>query len=60
MTEKEVLKTIKSLACSQGFYGRMYEGLASLKETSPEDYEAIMDEYKNAKDSLDLVMMIEC
>ncbi len=52
MNKNQILNTIKSLARSQGFYGRMLnnitdEGLDYLEE-------------QNFKDPVDLVMFIEC
>lgn len=53
MTKEQILGAIKSLAMSQGFYGRL---LREIKET-PE----ILDELErqNFKDSLDMVFFLE-
>lgn len=53
MNKKEIMKTIKSLARSQGFYGRLYETLKS----NPEALEFL--EKQNFKDSLEMVMFLE-
>lgn len=53
MNKKEIMKTIKSLASSQGFYGRLYETLKS----NPEALEFL--EKQNFKDSLEMVMFLE-
>ena len=62
MKMDEILDTIKSLACSQGMYGRLLRDLMELKENSPYDYEQVVQmlESKNFKDSLDFVMWYEC
>lgn len=53
MNKKEIMEAIKSLAKSQGFYGRLYE---DLKENT-EALEFL--EKQNFKDSLDMVMFLE-
>lgn len=58
MKREEIMKTIRSLASSQGLYGRLYR---SLMELSKEEFNKVMVELEkqNFKDSLDLVMFIE-
>lgn len=53
MTKEQILNTIKSLAMSQGFYGRLLRDI--------NDDESILDELvaQNFADSLDLVMYLE-
>lgn len=53
MNAQEIMEAIKSLAKSQGFYGRLYR---TLKE-NPEALEFL--EKQNFKDSLDMVMFLE-
>lgn len=53
MTKQEIMEAIKSLAKSQGFYGRLYE---TLKE-NPEALDFLAKQ--NFKDSLDMVMFLE-
>lgn len=53
MNKQEIMDAIKSLAQSQGFYGRLYE---TLKE-NPEALEFL--EKQNFKDSLDMIMFLE-
>lgn len=53
MNKKEIMEAIKSLAHSQGYYGRLYE---TLKENS-EALEFL--EKQNFKDSLEMVMFLE-
>lgn len=57
MKRKEILNTIKMLASSQGFYGRLYETI-----TTSESKDEILDELEqqNFKDALDLVFYFEC
>ena len=57
MTESEVIKNIKMLAQSQGFYGRLLENLEEAKGTI--EYEEFIDGLKDCKDAVDMVMKIE-
>jgi len=57
MTKQEILNSIKSLASSQGFYGRLYEKLNDNSEESDEFLDKL--ESLNLKDSVDLVMYLE-
>lgn len=53
-----IKETIKSLAASQGFYGRLLEGINEL----PEDKLAVFREElekQNFKDPVDIVMYFE-
>jgi hypothetical protein len=54
MTKEQILGAIKSLAMSQGFYGRL---LRDINENP-----AMLDELErqNFKDSLDMVLFLEC
>ncbi|MCI7555078.1 MAG: hypothetical protein MST00_06575 [Tenericutes bacterium] len=58
MKREEIMETIKSLASSQGFYGRLYRDLMELDE---DEYDEVMTELEsqNFKDGVDLVMFIE-
>lgn len=53
MTKEEIMETIKSLAKSQGFYGRLYE---FFKE-NPEVLDFLAKQ--NFKDRLDMIMFLE-
>lgn len=53
MTRKEIMEAIKSLAHSQGYYGRLYEEL----KDNDEAIEFL--EKQNFKDSLEMVMFLE-
>lgn len=57
MKRDEILATIKMLASSQGFYGRLYESIMNA---------AFKDEYldylesQNFRDAVDMVLFFEC
>lgn len=57
MSHSDMLATIKSLASSQGYYGRLYNQLT----TDPECAEAFYDaaDRANIQDQVDLVLFIE-
>lgn len=57
MKREEIMETIKSLAGSQGSYGRLYGDLMELDE---DEYDEVMTklESQNFKDGVDLVMFI--
>ena len=57
MKRQEILDTIKTLASSQGLYGRLYEQI-----TTAENKDEILTtlEKENFKDALDLVFFFEC
>lgn len=57
MSRSEVMVLIRNLSKSQGFYGRL---LSQLEEAEEEDRNEWLDSFKNCKDSLDVVMQIEC
>lgn len=54
MSKAEIYETIKSLARSQGFYGKVLEVIDNDK--------SILDELEkqNFKDSVDMVLFFEC
>lgn len=54
MTKEQILGEIKSLAMSQGFYGRL---LRDINENP-----AMLDELErqNFKDGLDMILFLEC
>lgn len=58
MNKKQILKVIKNLAKSQGFYDRLYSKLTDGSEESEAYLEELVEQkFKNA---VDLVMFIEC
>ena len=54
MTKDEILNTIKSLAMSQGFYGRLLRDI----NDNPEILDRL--EEQNFQKPLDLVLFLEC
>ena len=57
MNKEQILDAIRSLAASQGFYGRLYDTLTDGSEQSDE-FLAIMEE-QNFNDVADMVMWLE-
>lgn len=59
MDRKDIIDTIKALARSQGFYGRL---LGKINSLDTADYNAVMNELEKQKFTcvLDLVMYFEC
>ena len=64
MKEQKVLQIIKDLAQSQGFYGRLYAGLMHNKNSDcPIErgaYKEYMEQFKDCKEPVDVIMVIEC
>lgn len=58
MNRKEILNAISNLSSSQGFYGRLYEQLTNESEDSERFLSEL--EAQNFKDSVDLIMYLEC
>lgn len=58
MNRNEIMDLIRSLAKSQGLYGRI---LANIEALNAEDYERLMTalEAENFKDSVDFIMWVE-
>ena len=54
MKKERILAVIKSLACSQGFYGRVLEQI----ERNPKLLDEL--ERQNFNDELDLIFYFEC
>lgn len=61
MKMNEIISTIKSLAQSQGFYGRLLGYLISVKDNDPDKYDRIVEELEgqNFKDPVDMVLYFE-
>lgn len=57
MNKEQILDAIRSLAASQGFYGRLYDTLTDGSEQSDE-FLATMEE-QNFGDVVDMVMWLE-
>ena len=62
MKMKEIKETIKSLASSQGFYGRLLASIETMEEMFPQDYKKLAEELEsqNFENAVDLIMYIEC
>jgi len=61
MDIEQILAAIRSLAQSQGYYGRLYNELQKMQTNDPDQWEEVknMLEAQNFKDSLDMVMYFE-
>ena len=62
MKMKEIKEIIKSLASSQGSYGRLLASIETMEEMFPQDYEKLVEELErqNFQNAVDLIMYIEC
>lgn len=58
MKKNEIMKAFKSLAQSQGFYGRIVDELESMSESNRNMYLEGLEK-QNFKDAVDLVMFME-
>ena len=58
MKRDQIIDTFKSLACSQGFYGRLLAAINDADEDSREEFFAEL-EAQNFRDPLDLILYIE-
>ena len=59
MSKNEVMQIIKSLARSQGSYGRLANTIEE-REAMGDDLTPFFNRFKNCKDAVDVVMEIEC
>lgn len=61
MDIEQILAAIRSLAESQGYYGRIYDTLQSVQANDPDKWAEVKNtlEAQNFKDSLDMVMYFE-
>ena len=61
MTFEEILNLIQDLARSQGFYGRLYESIMTLKDKAPDLYEELRTNLETHKfvDAVDFITFIE-
>ena len=62
MKMEDIKSTIKSLASSQGFYGRLLASMETMEKMFPKDYEEVVKELEsqNFQNAVDLVMYFEC
>lgn len=58
MKREQILATFRSLAMSQGFYGRLLDQIDSVDEETREAFLSDL-ESRNFRDAVDLVMWIE-
>ena len=61
MKEKEIIDIILDLSHSQGSYGRLYHDLVVLKESNPDNYAKLMQEWEaeQFEKPLDLILFLE-
>lgn len=61
MDIEQIMAAIRSLAESQGYYGRLYNELWEMQTNDPEKWEEVKNklEAQNFSDSLDVVMYFE-
>ena len=57
MAKKKVLGVFKMLARSQGFYGRLLSSIGYNGENVDDEF---FEQFKNCKNAVDVVMMVEC
>ena len=62
MKRDQILSTIRELAASQGFYGRLYSGIMEARENDFDAYDDYMCmlEDQHFSDPVDLVLFFEC
>ena len=58
MNREQILDAFRSLAHSQGFYGRLLEQIDSVDEETREDFLSDL-ESRHFRDVVDLVMWVE-
>ena len=58
----DILENIKSLARSQGFYGRLYERLIEVRDNDADAWDEVVSELEAQKfrTALDMVFYFEC
>lgn len=59
MKKGEILAIFKSLSRSQGFYSRIYNSLMELSEEERNKRLQPLED-KNFKDTIDLILYLEC
>lgn len=59
MTRNDILDAIRTLARSQGFYGRLLDAIYEADDDARDEFlDTLEDQHFN--DTLDLVMFLEC
>lgn len=58
---EQILDLIKSLSCSQGFYGRLYRDLMMLRSDDLDAYNEVVEELEsqNFTSDLDVILYLE-
>ena len=61
MNIEEIMAAVRSLAESQGYYGRLYNELCEMQTNDPDKWEEVKNtlEGQHFNDSLDMVMYFE-
>ena len=59
MKRNDIIALFKSLACSQGFYGRLLRDIDALPDDLKEQFWNDM-EAQRFKDAIDVILYIEC
>lgn len=61
MDIEQIMAAIRSLAQSQGFYGRLYKNMKAKQANDPEQWGEIVEtlEAQNFKDTVDMIMFFE-
>ena len=61
MDIEQIMAAIRSLAESQGYYGRLYNDLREMQTNDPEKWEEVKNtlEGQHFKDSLEMVLFFE-
>lgn len=59
MKEQQVVNIIRILSRSQGFYGRLLESLMEAKKNDPDAYHGFLKQFKDCKDEVEVILMIE-
>lgn len=59
MDFEKAKSVIKSLAKSQGFYGRLLKQIEDFTEEQKADFEKVLKE-NNVETDLDLIFLLEC
>ena len=61
MNIRQILNSIRQLAMSQGFYGRLLRSLLEIRDNDPEGWTEIVDtlEGQHFADDLDMVLYFE-
>ena len=59
MNRDKIINLFKSLARSQGFYGRLLRNISDAEDRG-EDLTGFFAQFADCKDDVDVIMKIEC